>query len=56
MRILQQMRVGDEYKYRDLQTGRVYTAVEARQLTGPTTVRYLKSNPWDLCRSDGESS
>lgn len=52
MIVLQQIRVGDEYRYRDVATGREYTAIEARRITGPTRVRYLPSNPWDLCAED----
>lgn len=53
MIVLQQIREGDEYRYRDEATGRVYTAVEARQITGPHRVKYLPSNPWGLC-SEGK--
>lgn len=40
--VLQQIRVGDEYRYRDEATGRVLTVVEARQIRGPSRVKYLQ--------------
>lgn len=40
--VLEQIRVGDEYRYRDKATGRVYTAVEARNLKVPSRVEYLR--------------
>lgn len=41
MTILEQLREGDEYRYRDKATGRVLTAIEARQVKGPCRVEYL---------------
>lgn len=41
--VLEQIRVGDEYRYRDEATEHVYTAVEARQIAEPTRVNYM---PW----------
>lgn len=40
--VLEQIRVGDEYRYRDKATGRVYTAIEARDLKCPSRVEYLR--------------
>jgi hypothetical protein len=42
MTVLEQIRVGDEYRYRDKATGRVLTAIEARQVKGPCRVEYLQ--------------
>lgn len=47
--VLHQIRVQDEYRYRDEQAGRVYTAIEARRITCPHRVVYLPSGRWDLC-------
>lgn len=52
MIVLQQIRVADEYRYRDEATGRVLTAIEARRITGPCRVKYLPANPWALCGED----
>lgn len=40
--VLDQIRVGDEYRYRDRATGREYTAIEARNLKVPSRVEYLR--------------
>ncbi len=51
LRILQRINVAgsEEWRYRDADTGRIYTAVEARLLTGPTKVidltRYSEGCP-----------
>ena len=42
MTILEQIREGDEYRYRDRATGRALTAIEARQVKGPCRVEYLQ--------------
>lgn len=43
--VLEQIREGDEYRYRDKATGRVYTAVEASDLKVPLRVEYLRGRP-----------
>lgn len=48
MTILQQILVGDEFQYRDVKTGIVYTALEARRLKGPITTRHIP--PWEIRR------
>lgn len=40
--VLDQILVGDEYRYRDRETGREYTATEARNLRVPNRVEYLR--------------
>ncbi len=43
---LQQIRIGDEYRYRDIDTGREYTAREVRALTGHCiSTRYVDEQP-----------
>jgi hypothetical protein len=43
---IKQIVVGNEYRYRDEQTGREYTADEARSLAVPINVVYLVPKPW----------
>ena len=40
--VLDQILVGDEYRYRDRETGREYAATEARNLRVPNRVEYLR--------------
>ncbi len=39
--VLEQILVDNEYRYRDRSTGRVYTAVEARDIKVPHRVDYI---------------
>lgn len=52
MIVLQQILVGKEYRYRDEATGHVFTAEQARRVTGPCHVKYLPTSPFAACGED----